>query len=400
MFNKVKELPLWQQWLWMSAAGGTTVWLLLSVVGIGSDVPWMIATLAVWVGQWLLLRGHVRGAGWWVLVSVSFGFVGTIMGIAYGGRLQDAIDGVPSSPPGVAGVGPGRSYFGYYAGQAVAGALAGTVLGFGQWLVLRRTFRRAGWWVSAKAVGFLAGGLVDALLPVVGVITGIALRWLLKVNYQETPTTTAPKPRVAAGWGFYLQWVWLTVLGFAVGSDIGNAMARPIPERLQDVRNLIGWFGNGACVGAAQWILLRRAVATARWWVVASAVGWAMGILLFVPGLARLNGLLAFVLVLATAVDVENFPFELFDNPFGGAVAGASIGVLQWLLLRREVVAAGWWVLASALGWAVAYLAPWAGPSTLRGATTLGLVIGSLTGIVLVWLLRRPRRGIQERSMV
>lgn len=399
MFKRFYELPLWQQWLWVSAAGGATVELLLLVVGVESERSNWIAQLAVWVGQWVLLRGHVRGAGWWVLVSATLGFVGLGMGGLYGGRLQDAIDGVPSSPLGLAGVGPGRSHLGYYAGTAVAGAIVGATLGFGQWLILRRTFRRASWWVSAKVVGFVVGSLLDVILPVVGVITGLAIKWLWKTTYPETLTVTARKPRVAAGWGFYLQWVWLTVLGFAVGSDIGNAMARPIPERLQDVRNLIGWFGNGACVGAAQWILLRRAVATARWWVVASAVGWAVGILLFVPGLARLNGLLAFVLVLATAVDVENFPFELFDNPFGGAVAGASIGVLQWLLLRREVVAAGWWVLASALGWAVAYLAPWAGPNALRGATTLGLVTGSLTGIVLVWLLRRTAKGIQERNL-
>jgi hypothetical protein len=33
------------------------------------------------------------------------------------------------------------------------------------------------------------------------------------------------------------------------------------------------------------------------------------------------------------------------------SVMGALIGLLQWFLLRRSLPRAGWWVLASALGW-------------------------------------------------
>ena len=32
--------------------------------------------------------------------------------------------------------------------------------------------------------------------------------------------------------------------------------------------------------------------------------------------------------------------------------AGLVIGVLQWVVLRQRVPQAGWWVLASAAGWA------------------------------------------------
>lgn len=36
-----------------------------------------------------------------------------------------------------------------------------------------------------------------------------------------------------------------------------------------------------------------------------------------------------------------------------GATVGAVVGVGQWLLLRRKASQAGWWILASTLGYAV-----------------------------------------------
>lgn len=398
MFDRFRQLPLWQQWLWVTAAGGATLDLLLQVGGLESATG--MAFLAVSAGQWALLRGRVRGASWWVVVSPVFGFLGVAMGGYFGGELQDAIDGVSNSPVGIAyDEGPGRSYIGRYGAEALAGVLTGATLGFGQWLVLRRAFPRAGGWVPANIVAFLIGFLLEAHMPVVGVITGLALRLLWKTTYPETIATTARVPRVTVGWGFYLRWVWLTALSFGVGSAVSNAIAHPIPESLQSVRNVIGWFADGACVGAAQWVLLRREVAAAWRWVVASALGWVVGLSLFAEGSRVLNALLAGVLAAAGVVHAGNlkkFPFEIFDLPFGGAVAGAAIGVLQWLLLRRNVTAAGWWVLASAIGWAVAYIAPWMGTASVGPATALGMITGSLTGALLVWLLRRRRKSAQE----
>jgi len=40
--------------------------------------------------------------------------------------------------------------------------------------------------------------------------------------------------------------------------------------------------------------------------------------------------------------------------PLGGSFTGALIGIAQWIVLRRHVSRAGWWVLASALGGLVA----------------------------------------------
>ena len=58
----------------------------------------------------------------------------------------------------------------------------------------------------------------------------------------------------------------------------------------------------------------------------------------------------------------------------------------------RQVARAGWWVVASTVGWVVGGLvsgitdaaAGWAG---------VGAVYGAITGIVLVWLHRHPAAG-------
>ncbi len=51
--------------------------------------------------------------------------------------------------------------------------------------------------------------------------------------------------------------------------------------------------------------------------------------------------------------------------PFGGAILGIPIGVLQWLVLRRRVASSTAWMLAAAAGWA----GSWA--------------VGSLTAVVI-----------------
>ena len=74
-----------------------------------------------------------------------------------------------------------------------------------------------------------------------------------------------------------------------------------------------------------------------------------------------------------------------------GAVIGASLGIAQWLVLRRQVSWAGWWVLASIVGFAVIEAVAFA---VLRGVIE-GMAFAvagyeAITGGALVWLLRQP----------
>ena len=66
-----------------------------------------------------------------------------------------------------------------------------------------------------------------------------------------------------------------------------------------------------------------------------------------------------------------------------GIVFGAAVGSAQWLVLRREVHWAGWWIVISTLAWA-------AGLGLLPGFLMSGVMVGAMTGLALDLLLRYP----------
>jgi len=84
-------------------------------------------------------------------------------------------------------------------------------------------------------------------------------------------------------------------------------------------------------------------------------------------------------------------------GPLGGAVIGASLGIPQWLVLRHRVSQAYVWVLASIVGFALGLSAGEAVGFAVGGTvgwpvggTIHGIVVGAITGAALVWLLRQP----------
>jgi hypothetical protein len=78
----------------------------------------------------------------------------------------------------------------------------------------------------------------------------------------------------------------------------------------------------------------------------------------------------------------------------GFVAIGATVGAGQWLILRRQVRRAGWWILASAIGWAVG----WWAVGRVLGEVWGGGVGGQFTGAVLVWLLHQSRREEERKS--
>jgi hypothetical protein len=134
----------------------------------------------------------------------------------------------------------------------------------------------------------------------------------------------------------------------------------------------------GIGVGILQWLVLRRRVSGAGWWVLASAAA-GYGIL---AGFIGYSESLSFGTLLSLTGVV--------------ALGGAAVGTLQWLVLRGKVSRAGWWVLASTVGWGLsvtmARAIPWSNDETdvLLALAVTGAVLGAVTGGALVWLLRQP----------
>lgn len=144
--------------------------------------------------------------------------------------------------------------------------------------------------------------------------------------------------------------------------------------------------GMGAGVGLLQGRALRGLLGGALPWATATAVGLAVPFL--VTDLASLRH--------------WDLAYSLTWCVIGG---GVIVGTWQALLLRGKVRGAGWWVAASAVGWALTALTAshadrLSRGGTLRGLggaalylgtmTAGGLVLGLTTGAVIARLTRQP----------
>jgi hypothetical protein len=187
--------------------------------------------------------------------------------------------------------------------------------------------------------------------------------------------------RTNIGTGFWLQWVLASMLGFAAGAAMGNAVTDWAFTAL-----------FGAVGGFMQWLVLRRQIAAAGWWVLASTLGFA------IAPIAAIAGVMAMSQVMSLDGNPMAAPILL------GVLFGVLSAIMPWLVLRRQLARAGWWVPAHLLGSLVGgamgivafhavsligfYQFDWAAAGAMFGAG-----LGAITGITLVWLLRQPVPG-------
>jgi hypothetical protein len=198
--------------------------------------------------------------------------------------------------------------------------------------------------------------------------------------------------------------VWLAwVLAGVVAGLLALAIAAETPPFLVgvlpsgDEQNTSGWTVGwaillagalaGATFGAIQRLVLRRVLPHLDGWVWVSTAGfgiaftavWALG--------GGRHGAVAHH-ALPHAVDLA--------GPLGGAIIGVALGTSQWLILRRYLRRAGWWVLFNgvgfAAGWLLAAATPVDGvPAHFVGGSVAGLALAAITGAALVWLLEGPK---------
>ena len=220
------------------------------------------------------------------------------------------------------------------------------------------------------------------------------------VQNQAGNTRTGEAPLPAGRW-FWPRWVLVSVAAWTVGLAI--LAETPAFEvgivRSGDPSDTTGWgvawaviLGGllcGALLGGVQRLLLRRHLPHLEGWTLASTAGFTLGYTvvwaLSGAGYGEAYGHHA----LPHAVDAAGLP--------GGALLGAAFGAAQWLVLRRRVARAGWWVPANILGfaagWALAAGLPVDDvPAHFVGGAVLGAVLGALTGGVLLWLLAQAPR--------
>jgi hypothetical protein len=140
----------------------------------------------------------------------------------------------------------------------------------------------------------------------------------------------------------------------------------------------------GTTIGFAQWIVLRPYLTPGSNWELADGISWAAGYVL---------GLLL----------IQMLPSTIFIEFIGYLLFGVIVAIVQWPVLRREIPNLFVWILACSVGWAAGFWAseavlpllfsdPSIEPaiSTTVIAVTSGLVAGIVTGIALVWIVRKP----------
>lgn len=170
--------------------------------------------------------------------------------------------------------------------------------------------------------------------------------------------------------GFWSQWILLNAAGWAMGMTLRQLLFGISGFATNPV--LIGLV-IGAVIGILQLFALAQSGPQAGLWVLAHMAGWAAG---WGAG---------------WGLGWELLGAQGFKGAFGtvGAVGGAVAGAIQWLILRQQVYQAGWWVLASPLGWAIG-LATGVSIGGAFGWAAAGALSGVVTGLALLWLLQHP----------
>ena len=132
----------------------------------------------------------------------------------------------------------------------------------------------------------------------------------------------------------------------------------------------------GLLTGCLQYGLLRRYLPRMGWWVAATVAGWV--------GLVLILGISS-ALGFFWPADVAN---EFLIN-WAFVVLGLSIGVGQWLLLRRRLPRAAWWIAANMGGWALLGLLVSDGSLNQYTLLAVGILPAFLTAMALVSLMNQ-----------
>src|SRR5919202_154359 len=212
----------------------------------------------------------------------------------------------------------------------------------------------------------------------------------------------ATAQRETAGWGLWRRWTLFTAVGELVGfAAPAIVMAAGTVGRWSDTAQLVAAVlagaVEGAVLGLAQGRVLHRSLPalSQRAWVLSTALGAMAAYLLAMIAVALGDFAQRHVALLVV----------------GGAVLGISfllsIGLPQWLVLRRHLPKAGWWMPANAVAWPLGVampfillaLVPDASPflvwavAGIASGVLMGLIVGAITGLVLERLWRIKYRS-------
>jgi hypothetical protein len=206
------------------------------------------------------------------------------------------------------------------------------------------------------------------------------------------------KPNQWNSFGLWEHWVLQSAIAQIIGLAIVGIASIAV-SRMGYIRGTFTFIGilEGIVLGFTQWLVLRRYIRHSTRWIFATVIG---GLFAWFTGLT-ISVLMAFAFAGASGNDV-NMAFIQGLILLGMGIGGV-LGFCQWLVIRTQIRYGIWWVFANAIAWSFGLLVAYFGvgaieeKSTIQTALTtvttgaiMGVVIGSITGITLIWLLK-PR---------
>jgi len=212
--------------------------------------------------------------------------------------------------------------------------------------------------------------LLDALLT--GVIVGLALGVIIGLVQRFVLRSRTRDALISA-------------LMIMVGSALLCSVSAGGPAQVEGQfvtslrAGLVGGAVGGGFVALCQHLILRRRLTAINGWVLLTTIAWTVG---WASGWIAVD--ISFA-ALSPAQHARGLPLTAVGMPLTvaiGVMAGALIGLAQWVILRRHVKRAAWWIAATAGSWGLAFLSIAAGV----GLMYRGVIVGGVTGAVLIWL--------------
>jgi hypothetical protein len=197
--------------------------------------------------------------------------------------------------------------------------------------------------------------------------------------------------------GLWERWVLQSAIAQIIGLAIVG-VASVVVGRMGYIRGTFTLVGllEGTVLGFTQWLILRRYIQHSTRWIFATIIG---GLFAWFTGLT-----ISVVMAFAFAGVTGSYVTTAFIQGLIllGMGIGGMLGFCQWLVIRKQIRYGIWWIFANAIAWSLGLLIAYFGvgaiaeKSSIQTALTtvatgaiMGVAIGSITGIALIWLLKQ-----------
>lgn len=201
--------------------------------------------------------------------------------------------------------------------------------------------------------------------------------------------------RTKPGLGFLIVWSMVTAVGLLGAALCGFFSEAVVSFFIKMPHGLSLLSSNNASVSSDDGSLALQLLITV---VVGACMGLVLGIgqrLAWSDWSQRIRGWIPLTMLGMAIVFTASKFINLGVNPLYGLLFGVVVGSAQSFALRSQGRLAVYWILVNAVAWAIAFVMPVAFPNVwlfifLLG--TPGLIIGLLSGLLLLWFLRRSQQ--------